>query len=452
MALLGLRRSVWYALALCALLLPARHAAAQQLKCDDAETRVGKADRVIYDPARMRVELALTKAIKPQDLEGAPMNTWVLIDVTEAATARPLALLRNPVRGDSRPADSDKEFDTILLYLNQQLKPKHEYRVFQKHLKFYGCESEAILEWKWTVKDKTGGGGASPGSAAGGGDDDDGPSYFGRSPSEGREDSNVYLAGQIEGAHGSKTQFSGDVVIDVPLASVGVFDSLGPYFSMKASTADEADANTLNLRAKLRHTHVIRRKADPVTHQFVGKDERLLTGLVFDLLPGVESDRRFDNVNALLGMRLYFIPRVQGGARRFYFQPFVGYEIGRNLKSPVPEAEDRALSRPLFGASLYVHPFPKRFKSASVQIDYVRRFLLRREVSFEEEDDELKLVSVGRGPRDYLKGAFGLDFSDYTGLTISYEYGRLPPNFQLVDSKFAFGIVYKFKTTFPAKE
>jgi hypothetical protein len=36
-------------------------------------------------------------------------------------------------------------------------------------------------------------------------------------------------------------------------------------------------------------------------------------------------------------------------------------------------------------------------------------------------------------------------------LTVSYEYGSLPPNFQLVDSKFSFSIVYKFKTNFPSK-
>jgi hypothetical protein len=435
------------------LALAARQAPAQAVKCDDM---IGGVNRVDYNPTKMRIEVAFTKSIKRQDLAGAPANTWVVVDISEAATDRPLTILGEPVRGDfkSFDASSDVEFSTVLLTLNQPLKPGHEYRIFQQHLTFFGCQPKSILEGAFKMKDDAPGGtGGGGGTGAGGGKAEaKTPSFFAKSASEGRDDSNVYLSGGIEGAHKSKSQLTADVKIDIPLATAGFFDRIGPYFSMKASTADEADANSLKFGAKLRHSHNISRPSDPATHRFIGDDKRVLTGLVFDLIPGFESDRRFKNVNTLLDMRLYFIPRVQGGTHRVYFQPFVGYEIGRNVKSPVAAAEGHGLSRPLFGGSLYLHLMPETLGKASLQVDYVRRFLLRREVRFKEDDDgKPVLLDVGKGPRDYLKAAFGYDFSDFTGLTINYEYGTLPPNFQLVDSKFSFSIVYKFKTNFPSK-
>jgi hypothetical protein len=60
-------------------------------------------------------------------------------------------------------------------------------------------------------------------------------------------------------------------------------------------------------------------------------------------------------------------------------------------------------------------------------------------------------LPIGRGPRDYVKATMEFDFSDFTGATINYEYGRLPPNFELVDSKYSLGLVYKFKTKFTPK-
>jgi hypothetical protein len=454
MGLLNQWRYALCVLTLLALALAARQTAAQALTCDDPDTRVGSIDRVDYNPTKMRVEVSFNKPIKRQDLAGAPNNTWVLVDITEAATDRPITIIGEPLRGDYKSFDpsSDRDFTTVLLSLNQPLKPGHEYRIFQQHLTFFGCKPKTILEGSFQVKDNTAGGaGASMGTGASAGGEKK-PSFFAKSPSDGRDDSNVYLSGEIEGAHKSKTQFTSDVKIDIPLASAGVFDRIGPYFSMKASTAKDADANSLKFGAKLRHSHNISRPSDPTTHQFIGDDRRVLTGLVFDLIPGFESDRRFNNVNTLLDTRLYFIPRVQGGTHHLYFQPFVGYEIGRNIKSPVAAAEGHGLSRPYFGSSLYLRLMPKTFSGASLQVDYVRRFLLRREFGFKEDDSgKPVLLDVGRGPRDYLKAAFSLDFSDFTGLTISYEHGRVPPNFQLVDSKFAFGIVYKFKTNFPAK-
>jgi hypothetical protein len=144
------------------------------------------------------------------------------------------------------------------------------------------------------------------------------------------------------------------------------------------------------------------------------------------------------------------VPRTFGNNNRIYFQPFIGFEVGRNIESPVKEAQNRGIARGTAGGSLYLNLTPKADKALSFQIDYIRRFLLLREISFKEDDDK-KLVplTIGRGPRDYVKATLEYGFTDFLGTSLSYEYGRLPPNFQLVNSKYSFGLTYKFKTKFP---
>jgi hypothetical protein len=169
---------------------------------------------------------------------------------------------------------------------------------------------------------------------------------------------------------------------------------------------------------------------------------------------GIEADRRFNNVNGLVGNTFYFVTRGNSDTskKRIYFQPFIGYEIGRNFKSPVKAAEGSGISRPNFGGSLYFTLPLKNDKAFSIQVDYVRRFLLRRELSFtEDEDKKLVLLNLGKGPRDYVKTNLQYDFAKFTALTLSHEYGRLPPNFELVNNKYSLGLILKFKTKFPGK-
>lgn len=399
----------------------------------------------VYDKKLQRIEIGLGKSITYQDLNNAlSPQSWVIVDITESTPGNSLYLIQPPQRGDRRQANDPEPFINLLLYLSQPLKPGHEYRIFQSKLTFQGCSPKKVLEAAYKEESNTSSVPTPPSNAPK-------KNYFPKSAAKGREDSNVYLSGAIEGARKNKTQFSADIKIDQPFGGYGFFSEIGPVFNLKASSADEADANSINFAVKLRHAFVISRKFDTQTRQFVEKDKRLLTGIVLDFLPGFETERRVKNVNALLGTRLTFVPRTLGGANPIYLQPFIGYEIGTNLKSQVARAENRTISRGLVGGSLYID-FPRQFKGLSFQTDYVRRFLINREIRFEvDKDKKLVPLNLGRGPRDYLKTGFTFNFSDFAGATLNYEYGSLPPNFQLVDSKFSFGLVYKFKTTYPSK-
>lgn len=263
--------------------------------------------------------------------------------------------------------------------------------------------------------------------------------FFAKSKAKGRNDSNVYLAGSIEGASGSGPQISADIKVESPSrVNLGIFKRVGPYFDLKASTSEKADANTLKFGGKLSAPF-------NVSSSFLG-------GIVWETIGGFESDRRFDNVNTILDNRLYFAPGGLGNNATLYLQPFIGFELGRNLKSPVAEAEDRTLARGMVGASLYIDLYPKKTGAIFLQTDYIRRFLLKREISFKEDKDSgLLALEVGKGARDYLQTAIEFEISDFTGIKLGYEYGSLPPNFQLVDHKYSISLVHKFKTKFGVK-
>jgi hypothetical protein len=372
----------------------------------------------------------------------AKADQWLLVDVSTPTPERPPRVVF--VTAD-RP-DLSQPIVNLFLVLNRSLDADHEYRLFAPFLTFEGCSPKSVPEAAFTVTKKKAGttvvGGTTPPKEKPKTD------FFKKSASKGRDDSNVYLSGQIEGAKGGKPQFSSDIKLESPFDTAGFFQELGPYFNLKASTAKAADANSMNFGLKLRHAFPFKIKTVPGTTRLADK-QPILSGIVWELTPGFESDRRFNNVNVLVGNKFVFVPRVLGNSNRVYFQPFVGFEAGRNLKSPVNEAEDRAIARGTVGGSLYLNLMPKADKALSFQVDYIRRFLLRREISFKEDNDKkLVALDLGRGPRDHLKLTLEYDFSDFFGTGLNYEYGRLPPNFELVNHKYGFGLIYKFKTKF----
>lgn len=386
-----------------------------------------------------QIAVRLPHTMTDADFEQAKSpSKWILIDVSKGpAPERIFSIVE--VKEDR--FDLSLPIADLFLTLNRSLEPDREYRLFAPDITFSGgCRPKAVPEGKVSFKTAP-----APGSRPPSPDTD----FFKKSAAKGREDSNVYLSGQIEGANGSSPQISADIKLETPFDTSIFFQELGPYFNLKASTSKAADANSMTFGLKVRHSFAFPVRLKPGTKQLAEK-QPFLTGIAWDITPGFESDRRFDNVNVLLGNRLIFVPRTFGNTNRIYLQPFIGFEVGRNIKSPVKEAEDKGIARGTVGGSLYLNLTPKADKSLSFQIDYVRRFLLLREITFTEDDDK-KLVPlpIGRGPRDHLKVTLEYGFTDYLGTALSYEYGRLPPNFQLVDHKYGFGLTYKFKTKFP---
>jgi len=56
---------------------------------------------------------------------------------------------------------------------------------------------------------------------------------------------------------------------------------------------------------------------------------------------------------------------------------------------------------------------------------------------------ESTLLTLSKGPKDYLDSKFTVKINDFFGPYVGYEWGRLPPNYKLVDHKWTFGIIFK---------
>jgi hypothetical protein len=384
-----------------------------------------------YTEGQSSIYVSLTSRVNTTDVQTTgTANQWNLIDITATPSVnltimgvKPTGLLNN-------------ETTSVTLSFSGTLNVNHEYMLAAPNLTFLGCKAEAIP--RAVVKINLTTSATPPVSMT----STPKKNYFPRGKAEDRNDSNVYLSGNIEGAKGGKAQYSTDLKIEIPyvLSDSGNFD-VRPYFNLKTSTAEDADPDSMNFGGKFA-INFFNRKDGPVRY------------LLFTPAGGFEADTSFENVNLLTSQVLTCgIPgNKHTFKKRVRILPFIGYEVGRNVKSPVKEAEDRAISRGLVGATFYAAYDRTEDSGISFQLDYVRRFLLAREISFKKDDnDKFVPVAVGKGPRDYLKATAEYSFSKFAGLALSYEYGSLPPNFELVTHKYSLGLVVKFKTKFGAE-
>ena len=379
----------------------------------------------LADPADQTISLLLFPRITEKDRAvAADPGAWTIADLTPQASLPPasaplLRIDRVDLAGDSQNPNNILSAE---LHYTTPLDPKHRYVVSNVALTFDGCAPPQTPLTVVLFQIST-------------------PSPLAADKAIGRQDANIYVAGQLEGARKGRAKQTADVKVEIPLSlmtsSTHSLDFV-PFFDMKVSNSKKSDASSLKFGGMLRNTY---------NFEHLG-----LTNLSWETDGRIEADRRFGNVNGMWVNTLYFIPPLLGQTKNnqvlIYLQPFVGVELGRNLKSPVKEAEHRGIARATGGASLYML-FPlgkKNLDSISFQTDYVRRWPLRGEVSFTEDDGgKLQPLFIGRNPRDYVASKLEFNVNDFWGVSIGYDHGRLPPIYNLVDSHFTVGFVYKKK-------
>lgn len=262
---------------------------------------------------------------------------------------------------------------------------------------------------------------------------------------EGRDDANVYVAGTLStssgsGLHGTidsklrRTVYQTDTLKN---PDPSVISDVGLMFDLKASGDPEADPDSLNLGVEWQ---MDLRGAN---------DKGPLNYLFHNLYPKIEAERDFGNVNAVLDHNLKFglrrpVPKTWAPV----ITPFIGQELGKNLQSPLDAAEGGSIYRLKAGTflNLFFEPAMRGLRKIEVDAEYTRRWPLRRELYFEEDDEgALRLVEISKRPRDYVRANLNFMFRDDFGASVGYEYGELPPSFKLVDHKLKIGLVYKTK-------
>lgn len=264
---------------------------------------------------------------------------------------------------------------------------------------------------------------------------------WGLTPSKGRDNSDIYAAYELNKARGIATTGNGDLKIAIPFFKNfwRRTSKFSPLVDVKASSDEKADPDSLKFAFEwFLPAHV----GDNPNSKFPYTSVDLIN------LGKIEAPKNFDNINALWESRWLF-PSAQipgsGKPFRLFLDPFVGSELGKNLKSPLKAAEGHGIARLMAGANLIVQ-VPIKNLNAVKQLEftssYIRRWPLKRELSF---DGNLALVSFDKGPKDYSDSKFTVKVNDFFGPYIGYQWGRLPPNYKLVDHKWTFGVLFKSK-------
>ena len=167
-----------------------------------------------------------------------------------------------------------------------------------------------------------------------------------------------------------------------------------------------------------------------------------------------ESDWDFRVNNLITSQELKYLSKPKYHfndnklVRKMIFTPFIGAELGANLKNPLL-AGSRAIARIKAGADFAItqkEPFGRGFAKELVwDTTFVERWFIKDEFAFDKDDDgKLIFKAFGRVPRAHFKTSLSFKLNDYFGPEISYEWGQEPPLYEKVRHQMKFALVYSF--------
>lgn len=272
---------------------------------------------------------------------------------------------------------------------------------------------------------------------------------WGFKESKNRDDSDLYASWELTSARHTARTGTGDVKVAIPFFKNfwKRTSKFSPLVEIKASSNHKADADSLKFA--LEWYLPLYQHDDP--------DEKFPYVAVDWINTGkIEAPKNFDNINAVWESRWLFpsakFPRIPDRVK-LYIDPFVGHEFGKNLRSPLPEADGKGIARLYAGANLVVDiPFKsvKLLKGVHFDASYIRRWPLKRELTIEDAGDgKINLLTFGKGPKEYVTSKFTFKVNEFFGPYVGYEWGSIPPVYKFVDHKWTFGLLFKSKIRVP---
>jgi len=166
--------------------------------------------------------------------------------------------------------------------------------------------------------------------------------------------------------------------------------------------------------------------------------------LVVSMTPKLETEWGLQERNLLISPRATLAFNIYQSRRStIRINPFIGFEYGFVWASKVNKPGSN-LQRPLFGSSLTAGFFRKNDKPLFLfEIDYIRRFFLRPELSYgPDQTDKLVPDRLSKLPRDDTKARVTVNATELFAPFVEYEYGRVPPKYNLIDHSFRTGIAF----------
>jgi hypothetical protein len=267
---------------------------------------------------------------------------------------------------------------------------------------------------------------------------------WGLSKAKDRDSSDLYIAYELTKARGQATTGTGDLKVSIPFFKNfwKKTSRFSPIVDVKASSDAGADPDSLKFAFEWTYPLYLNNNPNssfPYNSIYLQNSAK------------VEAPKNLDNINALWEDRWLF-PSAQigkGEHLKMFVDFFAGFELGKNLKSPLKSVEGKGLFRPLTGANLSVEIPIKNLtalKGFQITSSYIRRWPIKRELLVDKDaNGNLVGLFLSKGPKDYSDSKFVIKVNDYFGPYVGYEWGRLPPNYELVDHKWTFGILFKSK-------
>ncbi len=223
------------------------------------------------------------------------------------------------------------------------------------------------------------------------------------------------------------------------------------FIEFKYSKDPKTTKNSLNIGAKLSHLRVINDDGSQIYKRNLNNRLRYFDVVGFSTVinPKLETLSTFSEATLLLDWKSGLPTNIiQNSTSLLRFEPFIGFESGLKIKrEESPFRKERWVVRPKFGASLYLVPF-RAYKQTPfvIQVDYTRRLFLVRETFFFKDKDGNEFVDGAnpKSPKDHVKAKISYTIGEFFSPFVEYEYGREPPKYFEVNSKFKMGIGFNF--------
>lgn len=224
----------------------------------------------------------------------------------------------------------------------------------------------------------------------------------------------------------------------------GGYYELTPFFveteyQINASPADKKNVLGIGV-LEFKWTKILRDDGD--------EHDNILTrhspGFIFTITPKLETEWGFRERNLLLSPRATMPMNLYQSRRTtLRVDPFVGFEYGFVWASQVSKP-GKSLQRPLAGFGITANFLRNADQPLfGAQIDYIRRFFLKPELSYGVgADNKLVPDRESRRPRDDLKARFFINATKLFSPFVEYEYGRVPPKYNLINSSFKTGVTF----------
>lgn len=400
-------------------------ASARKLIADNGSGRgwtVSIAFTRAFDPATDSAQ-----AKKPSNYRIMNANTGALIPVSQAdfvqIAGANIAIIKIIVPG----ADS--------------LNPDDSFYVFAVNLRFGGAAAKSTPMHEIEVPQEVAAGTSGPLTET---TDSFPKPAWGLARSKGKNDSDLYGAYELTKTRGAPTTGSGDLKLAIPFFKDfwNRTSKFSPLVEFKASSDANADADSFKFAVEWFLPLTVRERPSKWPY----------TAVDFINSGKIEAPKNFNNVNALWESKWLFPSSHfpwNGKKFRMFLDPYVGHELGKNLKSPLSTAEGASLARLMVGADLTIQVPVKNLvalKGFEFTSAYIRRWPLKRELLVDKDaNGNLVGLALSKGPKNYSDSKFIIKVNDYFGPYIGYEWGRLPPNYELVDHKWTFGLLFKSK-------